>query len=174
MDFEPMRLFLSAENIALHKEYLKTLRLRYSVLTKSAPVLSGLDLTDIYRRLTRSPLKDDALERLSEIRAHEIFFDSFSKKRVSCKSLRRQFGSEESFLYELIKAAKSARSGFLFVYSGSTVRYELVGDGEYRFTKAFPVLAVDICEHAYFRDYGFDRVRYIESAISCLDLGKIS
>ena len=34
-------------------------------------------------------------------------------------------------------------------------------------------LAVDLCEHAYFYDYGFDKKSYLKAALSSLDLSKI-
>lgn len=174
MEFEPMRAFLSAENISLHNDYLKSLKLRYSVLCKSAPVLKDLSLNEIWRRLPRSDVKNEAIELLSEIKAHEICFDSFTKKRVPCKMVRERWGSESAFLFELFSAAKETKSGFLYIFSDGEVSYELRDCGGFLFKNRLPVLAVDLFEHAYFKDYGFDRKRYLESAIFSLDLSKIT
>ena len=37
-----------------------------------------------------------------------------------------------------------------------------------------PALAIDVSEHAYFLDYGFDKQRYIMAALPFLDLSKLS
>ena len=175
MEQEPMRTFLSAESISTHREYLKKLRLKYSVLCKSAPMLAGLDLLEVWRKMSKSDIKTEAVLLLSEITAHEIYFDSFSERRTPCGVLRKAFGSEDAFLYELYKTARGSRSGFLYVFADThgSVRCELHEDGGFFFTKQKPLLALDLFEHAYFRDYGFERERYIESAISRLDLSKI-
>lgn len=173
MEFEAMRGFLSEENIALHKNYLKDLRLRYSVLEKSVPYLKGLSLEEIQRRVPRSSVKVEAIARLSEIKAHEIFFDSFSRKAARCLSLCAKYGSESAFLHEVYSAAKKTKSGFLYVYSKGGVQFEIKEDGGFFFKGELPVLAVDLFEHAYFKDYSFDRNRYLESAVYSLDLTKI-
>ena len=174
MEFEPMRAFLSAENIAFHKDYLKDLKLRFSVLVKSAPILKDLTLADVWRKLPRSDVKNDAIALLSEIAAHEIYFSSFSGKRAPCPPVRARWGSESAFLYELFLAVKETRSGFLYVFSGGEVSFSVHADGGFFFKGKTPVLAVDLFEHAYFKDYGFDRKRYLESAVFSLDLSKIS
>ena len=171
MKFEAMRGFLSEENIALHKNYMKDLRLRYSVLEKSAPVLKGLSLEDIRRRVARSQIKDEAVALLSEIKAHEIFFDSFSLKQARCHPLRVKYGSESAFLHAAYMEARRTKSGFLYVYSDGG--FEIKEDGGFFFRGEIPVLAVDLFEHTYFKDYLFDRNRYLESAVYSLDLTKI-
>ena len=45
----------------------------------------------------------------------------------------------------------------------------------YRLTKTRPdVRAIDVCEHAYFADYGFDKQRYLISALPYLDITKLT
>ncbi len=174
MEKDSMRNFLSSENIGIHKEYLKKLKLKYSVLTKSDPRLLRLDIFDMRRKLPRSDIKSEAMSLLSEILSHEIYFSSFSDKRIRCPRLCERYGSENSFLYELFSAAKPHCHGFLYIFSDKLgVRYE-ISDGNYIFKNSLPCLAVDLYEHAYFQDYRFDRERYLEAAISNLDLSKIT
>lgn len=172
MELDALRAFLSEENISAHKDYLRELKLGYSVLCKSLPRLNGLSLPMIWRTLPRSDVKFEAMRLLSEITAHEIFFASFSDKRRRSATVRKKYGTEDSFLYELFTCAKKASSGFLYIYSDA--RYEICNDGGFSFRGELPILAVDMFEHSYFKDYLFDRKRYLESAIFRLDLSKIS
>ena len=171
---QALRLFLSEENIKEHEHYLYDLKLKYSVLTKSVSALSGMTLREIWRRLPRSDVKNEAIALLSEITAHEIFFDSFSDKRVRSPKLRNVYGSEDAFIYELYRAVKDTKSGFLYVYTGGKIRYEVCEDGGFFFKGEIPTLAVDLFEHAYLKDYSFDRKRYLNAALCCLDLSKIN
>ena len=59
MHIESLRMFLSEENIKEHERYLYELNLKYSVLTKSAPILKGLTLSEIWRKLPRSNIKNE-------------------------------------------------------------------------------------------------------------------
>ena len=172
MRIDALRMFLSEENIKEHERYLYELKLKYSVLTKSAPILKGLTLSEIWRKLPRFDIKNEAISLLSEIKAHEIFFNSFSKKRVRSQKLISLYGSEDAFIYELFLAVKETKSGFLYVYCGNKIRYEICPDGGFFFKAELPTIAVDLFEHTYFKDYAFDRKRYIESALAYLDLSK--
>ncbi len=172
MEFEPLRAFLSAENISAHKAYLAELKLRYSVLCKSVAGLKDMSLPTIWRSLPRGDIKDEAMRLSSEIAAHEIYFCSFSNKRHRSAAVRKKYGTEDTFLYELFRSAKGARSGFLYVYAD--LHYDICSDGGFYFKGELPVLAVDLFEHAYFSDYSFDIKRYLEAATAHLDLSKIA
>lgn len=174
MHFEALRLFLSEGSIKEHERYLHELKLKYSVLAKSVPALSGLTLSEIWRRLPRSDAKSEAVALLSEITAHEIFFDSFSEKRVRSPKIRSEYGSEDAFLYELFRLAKDTKSGFLYIYADGKIRCDVCHDGGFFFKGALPTLAVDLFEHTYFKDYSFDRKKYLSAALGCLDLSKIN
>ena len=162
----------SEENLILHREYLRKLRLRYSILETSVPKLSGASLEDVQRlRLTQRD-RADVMRLLPEIELHEIFFSSFSEQRQTRSDLIiKRFGSLGSYLDILYRSARDLDHGFLVIFE----------DGDYlavtEYYRAFyhrrPQLAIDMCEHSYFLDYGFDRERYIYSCLSRLDIGKI-
>lgn len=172
----PMRSFLTEENIKKHREYLEKLRLRYSVLKKSEPKLNEAGIKDIARLPIKQDIKKEAAELMSDIISHEVYFSSFSKMRTACPELRKKFSSENAFLYELFKMARAERCGFLYIYADRHGGITPVIDktGEFLHIKRKPLLAVDLFEHAYFSDYGFLREKYIENALAHLDLTKIS
>ena len=166
--------FLSERNIEMHEEYLKKLKLKYGVFEKSYPTLCGAGLREIYR--ARLPLseREEAARLFAEIRAHGIFFSSFANKNLRCPRIERAFGSVASFLYEIGEYLKGSRADFLFIFEEKgKIRFKAECEYEWILEKFAPPLALDLCEHAYFSDYGFDREGYISSAISHFDFSKI-
>ena len=168
-----LREFLSEENIALHKEYARQIRLKYSILEASLKELTGAGVKDLYRLKLDDRDRADALELLPQIILHDVFFSSFCECRYPRSVLVSSvYGSESAFLNRLYKAAEGAQFGFLIIGRGAS--YSVVTDYKRALRYDEPLLAVDLCEHAYFLDYGFDRERYLVSALSHLDLKKIT
>lgn len=170
--------FLSRASAEDHREYLELLKTRFSVLVRDEPRLRGAAPLSILRLPIGKSVRSEAAALAAEIAAHELFFDSFSSKRAFCPALRRRFGSENGFLYEVLRAAKeaiSSREEFLTV--GRDSRGEIVfshGDALTAVTAFDPIFAIDLCEHAYFSDYKFDKEKYLLRAVSYLNLRKIT
>ncbi len=164
--------FLSEENIALHKEYVRKKRLQFSILESSLPELRGVGAEDIFNIRLKRRDREDAIRLLSEIDLHDIFFSSFSEeKHVRSMLVTERYGSEAAFLNELYRLCKNSDYGFLIVMDGA--RASVVTDYPRVFMRGRPRLAIDLCEHAYLIDYGFDKERYLISCLSYLDLSKL-
>ena len=170
--------FLSCESINLHKEYLRKLKLKYSVFEVSHPEIKDA----VYREVARLRLdkleKKEIINLKSEIEAHEIFFKSFIANGEKCERnefISRSFGSEANFLFEILQYAKD-KNGFLLLYfdKGGRIK-KYCGDDYSRIMFYYDcVLSVDLCEHAYFMDFGFDKERYLSYALSNLKLSKLN
>ena len=164
--------FLSEENIALHKEYVRQLRLKFSIFESSIPALQGVGTEEISRLRLPKRDRDDALEFMSEISLHDIFFSSFlHEKYVKNESISRAFGSEAAYLNVLFQLCKNADCGFLTIAKNGDP--SLVSSPREAFRHGAPILCIDLFEHAYFLDYGFDRERYLVLCLSHLDLTKL-
>ena len=162
----------------MHEEYLRTLSLRYSILEKSVPAIEGKGLREIQRMTgLSSTLREEILSALREREAHKLYFSSFARGGCACPPVARQYGSEQAFLYELSLMAREVDPGFLIVYgnpSRSSVETEC-GREYLRFRRdRVPLLALDLCEHAWFLDFGFRRDEYIRRALGHFNLGKIT
>ena len=161
---------LSEESINLHKEHLKNMKLKYSVLEKSIPEISGKGIREISRIKIRE--REEILSLLRDIKAHELYFNSYGREFQSSGTVRGKFRTEASFLYELYDAARGAKGDFLFVsLSRGEVCYEV--SSEASFLKTEPLLSIDLCEHAYFLDFGFRKEAYLEKIISRLNLNTL-
>ncbi len=163
--------FLSDKATALHKEYVENLTLRCTALEKSAPEIIGMPLCEMRKR--RFLNKGDIIKLRSEIVCHEIFFSSFGKRYQSSEAVRRKYGSESSFLYELYKSGIEGQGAFLAIFiQRGEVNFKVI-ECEDVILRCKPILLLDLCEHAYFLDYGFSKGEYLKNSLSCLNLGKL-
>lgn len=166
--------FLSDRNIEMHKEYYNTLILRYRIFEKSYPELLGRDINGIYKAKIPYYEREEAAKLYSEILSHKIYFSSFSERNLSSERIKKEYGSVASFLYFVGEESKKISTGFLFICdSGNKISVNYSRDCERILRTEKAVLALDLCEHAYFYDYGFDREKYVLSAISHFDFDKI-
>lgn len=168
--------FLSEENIEIHKESVRQKKLKLSIIEKSVEGIKGANIREIMRQKLKKNDRDDALALMSDIRLHEIFFSSFAENTYSSSEpVKRRYGSEASFLNELYRECMSQCFGFVCVFflegnvSIETAAFEL----HKLFYHSDPILAIDVSEHAYFLDYGFDKERYLRSALPYLDLSRL-
>ncbi len=167
--------FISDENKKMHEEYLRNLKLKMSIFEKSYPELHNKSCREILRTKIAVTEREEAARLKAEICAHEIYFSSFDYSNTASPSVSRAWGSEANFLYEIMAAADRARYGFIMIYAdrADRINFLISEDILEQFAKCDPVLAIDICEHAYFHDYGFNRKEYLKAALSELNLSKI-
>lgn len=167
--------FLSEENISLHKEYYRNLKHKFSILEKSIPNLSGKTLNELYELKLSRQIRTEAIALKREIYLHEVYFSSFTDRERAQSSqntrIRAQFGSWQSFVFEAYMLARELEGGFLVVYEGKD-KIELVHSEKiYRLPRL--LLALDLCEHAYFLDYRFGKDDYLKLALLHFDDTKI-
>lgn len=167
---DPMRAFLSQESIAEHREYMRTLRLRHSVMEKSIPSVKGASLSEISKMKLKKRDKEDILENLSNYLLHDLYFRSFSDLPNRVSFLKKYYPSEEAFLYEILRQCTDTSSDFILIFTDSRGRPQIKAFNSWQDIINMPRLAIDLAEHAYFLDYGFDKERYIRNALSHMKL----
>ncbi len=167
---DPMRSFLTEENILIHKEYMKNLRLKHSIMEKSFPEIKDKSIFDIEKMRLPISCKEEVLENLKEYLSHELYFRSFSQSNIIPDIIKSRYSSPEAFLYEIYLLASEKKQGFIYVFAGNRGVPEIIHSDDIKRMKLMPKLALDISEHAYFLDYRFEKDRYIRSAISNINL----
>ena len=168
--------FFSDEAIERHKDYIRTQRLRYSILEKSINGIKDKEYEDILRQKMRANDKRDVITLLSLIKIHDCFFSSFSSvSGMRSELVKSQFGSEAGFLNALYKACMNIPVGFVSVsVKKGKIGIKADADNLSHFLEAKPLLAIDVWEHAYFLDYGFDKEKYLRNTLPYLNLDKIT
>ena len=172
MNNDAMRGFLSERNLELHRAYLEDARLRMSVLEKSGCVEAGKRYPELLRTRIKEA-KGEVLSLAEDIYHHELFFTSFGERGTASSCLKPRYTSTAGFLYEAERYAMSRDGGFLLIfYDGKSA---VISHSTERVMRRCgePCLAVDLCEHAYFLDYGFDKLSYVRGALSHLDLSRL-
>lgn len=117
-------------------------------------------------------LKIDEVYNLNAAYLHALYFENVSdvNSRITMDSLaymrlQRDFGSFDDWQKDFIACAMSARNGWaLTVYNTVLNRYiNVVVDlhSEHVPISSFPVVVLDVWEHAYYRDYLKDRKSYV-------------
>lgn len=168
--------FLSQDNLTLHTSYIKRLKHKLSILEKSYEGIKGKSIRELMRAKLPSDIKTEALELLSDIESHKLFFDSFTDKHNKCNVIRGLYPSEESFLYEVYEKAMRSHGDFLYILLDTREHPLTVCDVGLLelYPRYTPKLCIDLSEHSYFLDYGFEREGYIRAAVSHLDLIKLT
>ena len=162
--------FVSEEALFLHREYLNTLKLKYSVIEKSIPQIQNMSVRDIVKKRNLR-YKDEIIALRSDILCHELFFDSFSDKYQSSEAVRKAYRTEASFIYELLEMGKEGNLKFLVVcIEGGVVGVRGLCEASQIMKIANPMLCIDLCEHSYFLDYGFSKEKYLLNLLPHLKL----
>ena len=175
MDYDSMTAFLSEENIKRHLSYLNSLKLKYSILEKSIPALKGLEGARILKSgLSRKDITD-AFSLYCEIYAHKKYFSSFTKTPKPSLSLRKHYRSENNFCYALRESVKAGNYRYAYVYLDKRARpeYRCIKEPDQQLLNDNPILLLDLCEHSYFLDYGYEFEKYLTSSIAHLDFSRL-
>lgn len=173
MNIKAMNMFLSEVNIMRHAEYLRNIRLKLSILEKSVPHLRELAREETFMSIKNKDLRKEAYELLTDISCHECFFSSFvctpSNKKITSLGKTR-----EALLYDIYFLSMQRKGGFACVYidRGSIKIGYWDNTTQTKFIR--PILAIDLDEHSYFYDYGFDKDRYIRTALTYLDTDRLN
>ncbi len=161
--------FISEGALKKHRDYAESVRLCEQV-KRSGKTFDDRSLMQLYRQRTKAsvaPLYADAVESFS----HTLYFSSFCMYPTVSDEFCGRFGGLTSFFHRLFTEACEARA---FFYIGTDAHEHLcLSDdiGVFLRKNRLPALAVDVCEHAYFTDYGFDKIAYIRAAVGHLDVG---
>ena len=111
-------------------------------------------------------------EKLQNIKSHESYFSSFTELAKPCPELKRHYSSEDAFCYEVLELAREYNGGFIYIFSNGRIRPTVKHseNAPFVYVKEMPTLAIDLFEHSYFLDYGFEREKYLRAAIGHLNL----
>ncbi len=167
--------FLSDDSILMHKEYVRISRLKYSIIEEDIPQIKGKSIKEINRLNLSSTDRECINKLLPEILLHELYFTSFSHvKYQTMGCISKKYRNTADILNSIYKSAIGTDHGFVALCC-IKADLEIICGSNYMdfFTSGEPVISVDVCEHAYFSDYGFDKERYLINALPYLNMEKV-
>ena len=141
------------------------------------------DLADSNNSKIRA-LKQDETYNLNASFLHAYYFENIgdphsviSMDSLSFMRLERDFGSFDDWQKDFIACGLSSRNGWVVtVYNFMLNRYmNIVIDSHDRGIPigTFPIIVIDCCEHAYFKDYLIDKKSFIYAMMKELKWNKI-
>ncbi len=108
---------------------------------------------------------------------HELYFNNMGNKKtaqgpLTTAMMENGFGGYENFKKDFIACCTSARGWCLLVYDARTKSFRnilLDAHNKGQISMAYPIIVMDMYEHAYFIDYGTNKAEYIEKFIEFIN-----
>lgn len=125
-------------------------------------------------------LKIDEIANLNSVYLHEMYFANVSDVHseitmdtLPYMRLERDFGTFDNWQSQFIACAKSSRGGWAITGFSTYLQKFIVfftdGDSAVIPVGVYPVLVLDMAEHAYYRDYQNDVDTYIRAMMKEID-----
>lgn len=113
------------------------------------------------------------------MRLHEFYFDALGgngeidKNGKLYKEIEKQFGSYETFVNDFTATAKMRGIGWAILYqdpkNGKLLVFWVNEHDQGQPAGLNLILNIDVFEHAYFVDYGKDRIAYINAFMKAIN-----
>ena len=118
---------------------------------------------------------------LNGVLLHELYFQNLGNQEsppgVKVQHLMdKYFGGLANWKEDFIACAASARGWCSLVYEQRTQTCRNIlqdAHDQGGIAGAYPIIVLDMCEHAYFLDYGTDKIAYINRFIANIPWGEI-
>jgi Fe-Mn family superoxide dismutase len=112
---------------------------------------------------------------------HELYFGNLGATEKEPKGslkkiIDRDFGSVQNFIGHLKLTGKIMRGWALAALNYRTGKLHIYGLDQHQQdvpNMVYPILALDVYEHAYMIDYGLKRADYIETFFKAIDWGVV-
>ena len=161
---------LSARTKEAHEKLYKTLAEAFTKASSQYDAVSREDANP--RHSAFRSTNRDMINALNGMKLHELYFGNISDlaSEVTMDSvpyikLSKNFGTFEKWQFDFIACCMSAREGYaVTVYDPyHKVYMNVVVDGDDSGIPlgAIPIVCMDVCEHAFFKDYADDKKSYV-------------
>jgi len=164
------------EHLKLYEGYVNKINEINSVLAANPEAASANAAYSHYRGL-----KKGQTFALNGIILHEEYFANMGggSRQIGTNTsalMTRFFGSVEGWMADFTACAIAARGWCITAYDqrqGIVANFLQDAHDDGVITLAFPIIVLDMYEHAYFMDYGANKADYIKSFIEGIDWGVV-
>lgn len=115
------------------------------------------------------------------IKNHEVYFQNLggggSASDALAGQVEKDFGGHDDMLTELRAGGMAARGWAWVAYDWDWAKLDVyIGDAQDTFPvwNATPILALDVYEHSYIRDFSTARPKYIDAFVANIDWADVS
>ncbi|CAN0390918.1 unnamed protein product, partial [Phaeothamnion confervicola] len=115
------------------------------------------------------------------IKNHEVYFQNLGAggdpSDALAAQIEKDFGGHDTMLTELRAGGMAARGWSWVAWDWDWMRLDVyIGDAQDTFPvwNATPILALDVYEHSYIRDFSTARPKYIEAFVANIDWSDVS
>lgn len=183
-DFDDLEPYISSETMDVHYNILYDRYLNnLNKLLNKNNFNFKIPKEDIYNIIKRFPIDDreSILFNLGGVINHELFFMNLSPKVINDdrfnKVIESKYITWRNFIDKFSFKANEVRgSGYTFLVIDKDGELGLINltnqDSPYRMG-LFPIMNIDMWEHAYFLDYKANKDDYINNYFKILDYSKI-
>ena len=160
-------------HMELYRGYVAKVNSITDALKSGGPAAAGAPAdAEMYRGL-----KSGETYALNGVILHEEYFRNMTAERVlpgerASAMLISAFGSYDAFADAFKKCANGARGWCVLAYEQRTKEPRILMQDSHDsgvVTTAFPLLIIDVYEHAYYTDYGTEKPKYIEAFMASID-----
>ncbi len=165
------------EHLKLYEGYINKINEIDEVLLKN-PEYEGANATYSHFR----GLKRGETFALDGVILHELYFENFGgmmkePEILTLKSLAESFPSFESWRDDFVATARASRGWAILVFDQRSRRFRNISLDAHdvgNVTLSFPILVLDVYEHAYFLQYGTDKNQYIDRFMDNINWGVVN
>lgn len=114
---------------------------------------------------------------LDGVKLHELYFENMTGLNTNINGpiheiIKQNFGTYENFLDKFKCIAMSMRGWAIFCYDSFTNSYYLYGQDSHNtqvVVNTYPIIVLDVYEHAYMIDFGINKKQYVDLFFENLD-----
>lgn len=165
------------EHVKLYEGYVKKINEVDEELANNSGTEQANAVYSLYRGLKRGETF-----ALDGVILHELYFENMKATmqpadRVTLQHIEDSFSSYDRWKEDFIATGKASRGWAMLVYDQRSRRFRNISldahDVGY-VALSFPILVMDVYEHAYFAQYGTDKAAYIEKFMDNIDWSVIN
>ena len=183
MKIEKMRFAYTNDITAVNqKQYEEHLKLYEGYVNKVNEIDKDLSQDPDYENANATYSRFRALKRgetfaLDGVILHELYFENMGgtmqePEILTLRSLADSYPSFELWRQDFIATGKASRGWAMLVWDQRSRRFRNISLDAHdvgNVTLSFPILVMDVYEHAYFGQYGTNKAAYIENFMNNID-----